>query len=448
MRDRPTVAIPDDHDVYHGNIWGAGGIATPPDLTGARAQDEGGYKMFPEWVNMVQRTQTSHLPDPFDPTPVHQDITTYYCAMNYAGISFAVLEDRKFKSAPRPLLPQADVRNGWPQNEHFDAARDGDVKGAVLLGDRQLRFLRQWASDWSDNTWMKVVLSQTIFANLATLPNGTRSDAVVPTLKIFQHGEYPQDDLPVQDMDSNGWPQTGRNRALEEMRKGFAFHLAGDQHLGSTIQYGIDDWGDAAYAFCVPAVSNVWPRRWFPAVPGKDRQPNTPEYTGNFKDRFGNRITVHAVSNPYFTGLKPSRLYDRATGYGIVRIHQKDRTFICEAWPRWVDPTKSDAQPYPDWPVTFHQMDNYGRKPVAFLPTIQVNGMDDPVIQILNETATEIIYTLRIQGNMFRPPVFKEGEYTIRIGDPDRDAVKTFSGIKALSEEMDKTLDVDFTKAL
>ena len=33
------------------------------------------------------------------------------------------------------------------------------------------------------------------------------------------------------DFDANGWPQTGRNRALRAMRKAFAFHIAGDQHL-------------------------------------------------------------------------------------------------------------------------------------------------------------------------------------------------------------------------
>ena len=26
VRDRPTICLPDDHDVYHGNMWGAGGI--------------------------------------------------------------------------------------------------------------------------------------------------------------------------------------------------------------------------------------------------------------------------------------------------------------------------------------------------------------------------------------------------------------------------------------
>ncbi len=94
MRDRPTVAIPDDHDVYHGNIWGAGGIAAPA-LFGQDAQDAGGYKMPPEWVNMVQRTQTSHLPQPDDPTPAAQNIGVYFCSINYAGMSFAVLRRPK-----------------------------------------------------------------------------------------------------------------------------------------------------------------------------------------------------------------------------------------------------------------------------------------------------------------------------------------------------------------
>ena len=42
LKDRPSVAIPDDHDVYHGNIWGAGGIATPEGLMGSEAADAGG----------------------------------------------------------------------------------------------------------------------------------------------------------------------------------------------------------------------------------------------------------------------------------------------------------------------------------------------------------------------------------------------------------------------
>src|SRR5699024_2648157 len=69
FRHIPSAFIPDDHDVYHGNLWGQGGKDAPVDEGwGYVAQDQGGYKMPPEWVNMVQRAQTSHLPDPYDPT--------------------------------------------------------------------------------------------------------------------------------------------------------------------------------------------------------------------------------------------------------------------------------------------------------------------------------------------------------------------------------------------
>src|SRR6185295_345413 len=69
LRDIPAVCMPDDHDVYHGNVWGAGGRHAEGGFD-SDAQDNGGYVEPAEWVNMVQRTQTSHLPDPFDPAPV------------------------------------------------------------------------------------------------------------------------------------------------------------------------------------------------------------------------------------------------------------------------------------------------------------------------------------------------------------------------------------------
>ncbi len=64
------------------------------------------------------------------------------------------------------------------------------------------------------------------------------------------------------DLDANGWPRAGRDRALREIRKSFAFHIAGDQHLATVIHQGIDEFGDAGYSFCVPAVVNHFPRHW------------------------------------------------------------------------------------------------------------------------------------------------------------------------------------------
>jgi hypothetical protein len=426
----PSVSIPDDHDVYHGNIWGAGGIATPSSLAGSAAQDKGGYKMPPDWVNMVQRTQTSHLPDPYDSAPADQGIGVYYTDILYGGVSFAVIEDRKFKSAPAPLIPEAEVRNGWPQNQSFDPITGADVPGATLLGERQLSFLRHWADDWSDGAWMKVMLSQTIFANVATLPDSAASGAVIPSLEILAPGDYAANERTASDMDSNGWPQSGRNRALQVARRGFAVHLAGDQHLASTIQYGIDEWGDAGYALCVPSIANFWPRRWFPPTPGANREPGSPRYTGDHQDGFGNKMTVHAVANPHSYDKEPTRLHQRAPGYGIARFNRANRTISLAAWPRWADPTAGDA-PYPGWPVVFRQLDNYGRTPVAHLPTLAVTGMNDPVVQVIQESSGETVYTLRISGDHFTPMVFTEGSYTLHIGEPRTDRMKTFTGILA-----------------
>jgi hypothetical protein len=445
LKDRPAVSIPDDHDVYHGNLWGDGGKAVPAGKTGYEAQDPGGYRMHPDWVNMVQRTQTSHLPDPFDPAPVDQGIGVYFCQMNYAGISFAILEDRKFKSSPQRLLPEARVVNGWVQNPHFDAKRSADVPGAVLLGERQLTFLNEWAADWSDKTWMKVVLSQTIFSNVATLPvRESSSDNIVPKLRILQAGEYPPDDVPVSDMDSNGWPQSGRNKALKTMRKAFAFHIAGDQHLGSTIQYGIDTWHDAGFAFCVPAISNVWPRRWYPVIPGKNRRAEQPRYTGDFEDGFGNKMTVLAVSNPVFSGLEPGLLYDRATGYGIIRFNRDSRKIVIECWPRRTNPSNQDIRQYEGWPLIVHQYDDVFLAAPYFLPQVNIAGLTEPVVQVRHQASGEMVYTLRIRGISLKPKVFTNGLYQIRVGEPGTDQVKVFSELPATTTESERTIQVSF----
>ena len=427
--ETPSVTIPDDHDVFQGNLWGAGGKATPPGLSGAPAQDAGGYVLPADWVNMVQRTQTGHLPDPYDATPVEQGINVYYTDVLLGGVSFAVIEDRKFKSAPAALLPAANIRNGWPRNRNFNAKTEADAPGATLLGERQLRFLEHWANDWSDGAWMKVVLSQTLFANVATLPDTALDGSVIPSLAILPQGEYAENERTVSDMDSNGWPQTGRNNALRIIRKGFAVHLSGDQHLGSTIQYGIDDWRDAGYALCVPSVANFRPRRWFPPVPGGNRDSAAPSYTGDFEDGFGNKITVHAVANPHKYGKEPEPLHDLAPGYGIARFDRNTRAVSLAAWPRWADPTKGDA-PYAGWPVTFRQEDNYGRTPTGYLPRFETSGMANPVVQVVNETSGEVVYTLRIKESSFVPMVFAQGPHTVHLGDPGTTAWMTYSGLE------------------
>jgi hypothetical protein len=451
----PTVTIPDDHDVYHGNIWGAGGVKAPeqpadgklPDYYQGRRnhwqQDQGGYRLSPALVNMVERTQTSHLPDPYDPAPVAQGIGVYFCHMNYGRISWAVLEDRKFKSAPAKIFPEYKIVNGFSQIRGIDGRRL-DSRDAVLMGDRQLSFVRDWAADWQ-GVDMKVAISQSVFANLSTYPDTFLTDASTPRLLPLPWGVIPRDYSKARDMDSNGWPQTGRNRILRELRKGFALMIGGDQHLGSVLHHGIDEWEDAGYSFCVPSIANLWPRRWFPQSPGENHREGMPLYTGRYFDGFGNRVTVHAVSNPCISGKEPAVLHDRAPGYGIIKLNKKNRLITLECWPRYADPASLDGEQYPGWPVTFDMEDNYAREASGWLPPVFVTGLErPPVIQVVNEITGEIIYTLRIRDFNYQPAVFAEGSYTVHIGEPGTAAMKSLTGLLSGETKQQERITVTF----
>ena len=64
-------------------------------------------------------------------------------------------------------------------------------------------------------------------------------------------------------------------------------------------------------------------------------------------------------------------------------------------------------------------LDNDPREPVGRLPRLSVTGATDPMVQVVDEEQDEIVYTLRIQGQEFRPPVYADGAYTVRVGDDD-----------------------------
>ncbi|MCH7729688.1 MAG: alkaline phosphatase D family protein, partial [Planctomycetes bacterium] len=237
MRDRPTICLPDDHDVYQGNIWGEGGL----NPHGIRNHAKGGFAEHPKFVNAVIRTQCAHHPDLPDPEPMKQGINVFFGAMVYGRVSFAILEDRYFKSGPEDKVNTWKGRPDHIKDTKYDVTKI-DKPGLDLLGSRQEKFLENWAGDWRGADF-KCVLSQTIFCNLANY-----------------HG--PRREFIFADLDSNGWPQTPRNNALRIMRKGYAFHYAGDQHLPSITQNGIDALGDAGFAFCVPSIAAGYPRSW------------------------------------------------------------------------------------------------------------------------------------------------------------------------------------------
>ncbi|GIZ09631.1 alkaline phosphatase D family protein [Flavobacterium sp. UMI-01] len=398
IRNTPTICLVDDHDVGQGNLWGNGGKKI-----NNRDGDEGGYYMPVSYIKEVERAQTSHLPDPYDPTPIEQGIGVYYTQMTWGGISFAIIEDRKFKSGPKRVL----------EKKRYADTRDMNVEGASLLGQRQLDFLEDWTTKWQDAE-MKAVLSQTIFTNLATHS---------PTIDKKQGYST----------DSNGWPQAGRNKALSVIRKSYSCMIAGDQHLGSVVQHGIEDWNNAGYSFAVPAAANFWMRWWNPEEKGKNHIKGMPDYTGEYEDAFHNKMTVHAVANPTHKDNSPREdlLKGRAAGYGIIKFNKEKRETTFECWERNVDMFAPGSKPYNGWPVTFSQLDNFKIKDGFELPIIKINQANQ-VVTVRNYYTSEVILSLRIKGNQFQPKVMQSGKYTIEVGEAKN--IKRFYEIDAVKK--------------
>ncbi|MCA9265595.1 MAG: alkaline phosphatase D family protein, partial [Planctomycetales bacterium] len=340
INDRPTLCIPDDHDVFQGNIWGEGGKK----MAAGSDSSTGGYREPARMVNVVHKTNAAHHPDYYDPTPVEQNISVYYGDMVYGGVSFAILGDRQWKSGPER------VDTGGPRADHvadpdFDTSTL-DQPGLVLLGERQEEFLRHWADDWRGHS-MKVLLSQTVFAGVAT-----------------HHGGY--DGYLKADLDSGGWPQTPRNRAINILRNSMALHINGDQHLTSLCQYGVDQQRDSNWSFCSPAIAVGYPRWWRPdelKIPHQNRPEHGLPNTGEFADGLGNKVYVYAVGNPEVASKRNryERAHEKGSGFGLVTIDPESRTFTIESFRFLVDATDGNPEnQFPGWPVTIHQAECRG----------------------------------------------------------------------------------------
>ncbi|MDF1850154.1 MAG: hypothetical protein P1U85_04915 [Verrucomicrobiales bacterium] len=413
-RNRPTVTIPDDHDIGQANLWGESGkIAKTP------AGPAGGYFYHPEYVNMVQRQQTWHLPDAYDPKPIDRGISVYFTSLRVGGIDFAILEDRKFKTGPEGKIPKMGPRPDHINDPSYDRSAV-DLPGLVLLGDRQLKFLDEWGQDWT-GAEMKAVLSQTAFCGAVHMHGGRENRLLA-------------------DLDSNAWPQTGRNKALRAIRRAWATHLCGDQHLAVTVQHGIDAHRDGPFAFTNPAIVNtIYGRWWHPEneKAGPNPVPNSPlPWTGDFEDGLGNKITMLAYANPEDRTDEKKR----SDGFGVARYNKKDRTITFECWDRYADVSSGEGQ-FPGWPITVKMEENDGREKTHSLPTLQFSK-PNPVVQVIHDESGEILYTIRVKGDSFQPAVYAGGTYTVKTG-ADKPETVVLDKIEASEGKTDKTHEVE-----
>ena len=319
FRHRPCVTIPDDHDIGQGNLWGESGKKSV-----RKDGNDGGYFLHPEYVKMVERAQTTHLPDAYHQAPLEQGIKAYFTSLKIGRVDFAIIEDRKFKSGPNGKIPKQGPRADHINDPNYNP-ESVNLPELVLLGELQHQFLKEWGAD--KNSKMKAVLSATGFCGGAHL-HGRRADRL--------HA----------DLDSNGWPQHGRNMALSLIQKAGAIHIAGDQHLATLIQHGIKHYDDGPWAFVVPAIiNNYYSRWWWPEdeMPGEYNNDFLP-WTGRYLDGFENKINMHAYANP--------DTQSNGAGFGFIRFDIEKNEVTFECWPREADVLQADAKQFVGWPVS------------------------------------------------------------------------------------------------
>jgi hypothetical protein len=188
------------------------------------------------------------------------------------------------------------------------------------------------------------------------------------------------------------------------------------------VKHGIDEFGDGPTAFTSPAIVNtIYGRWWHPLdeKPGPNPVPDSPlPWTGDFMTAWATR------SRCWPTPTRPTSADERqrADGYGIVRFDKRNRRITFECWPRFSDVQEGDKAQFPGWPLTIDMDANDGRKPVAWLPEFVFSGAQDPVVQVIEQMSGEVLYTRRVSGDRFQPPVFAAGQYAVKIGRdrPDR----------------------------
>jgi len=169
-------------------------------------------------------------------------------------------------------------------------------------------------------------------------------------------------------------------------------------------------------------VNTIYGRWWHPLdeKPGPNPVANSPlPWTGEFKDGLGNPIRMLAYANP--EDIQDEK--KRADGYGLIRFDRKSRKITFECWPRFAKVADGNKAQFPGWPVTITQDANDGRKVHAQLPAVKLDGVANPVVQVIAEATSEILYTVRAQTPNFAPRVYAPGKYTVKAGKDKPDTV-------------------------
>ncbi len=391
----PSLIIMDDHDYFQGNLWGEKGDTisknSAPKITPGFIGDEtdwltenGGFIQTPEFLKYAVTLQTGHLPATSGAE--NKAVPDYYTTLKFKGIGIALLEDRKYKSAPMNALPDVPSYNGFPFSDSVSSDSLNNTY-AELLGYAQESMLENWSEEWSEEK-MKIVFTQSVYSCLNSVRKGYdpvtgKNITINDTGKIATHL--------AKDMDSNGWPKYSRDEALRLVRKSGALLVGGDQHFPSVIQQGVDTWGDGPFAFTIPAVNNSYPRFWLPD--------STDHFQGNhYTDGFGNKISMITYSNPEKNETLPLWM-NYAPGFAFVTCNKTKQSYSMDCWG-----FSDTLNQYQGWPVKIKTQDNiYSSSPYSTVK-IKVKGVKLPLVSVIDFESGKILYSLRCNNQRLKVP--------------------------------------------
>ncbi|MBM4199089.1 MAG: hypothetical protein FJ198_05270 [Gammaproteobacteria bacterium] len=123
----------------------------------------------------------------------------------------------------------------------------------------------------------------------------------------------------------------------------------------------------------------------------------------------------------------------RGDGYGIVRFQKRSDEVTFECWPRFSHATEGRSAQFSGWPITIKRCDNDGRRVTGWLPEFVFASEIRPVIQVIDESTDEVLYTVRARDNRFQPRVYSSGTFAVKIGI-DAPTALTFAGLEPRSQ--------------
>ena len=85
---------------------------------------------------------------------------------------------------------------------------------------------------------------------------------------------------------------------------------------------------------------------------------------------------------------------------------------------------------------TVEQLQNHSTNPIGYLAEIEVQETTDPVVSLYRESTGDLVYSLRIKGNQFKPFVYVEDSYKVVVTQPDLNLRQEIEGMRVGDESV------------